>query len=153
MANLPLKMAPVATAFRQAIDDVATAAGPHLDLASTKAAASALSEAASRLDAMARPSDSTRTAAMNGLLVRLTHRLNSALYTRAGRFDQDPAASVPVLPLLARARELPGLSKDSDFYGFLQTELLRGRNTVEAALRESTQEITRFLAVKGDSTQ
>jgi len=83
---------------------------------------------------------------MNELLVRVTHRLNSRLYTRAGRFDQDPAASVPILPLLARARELPTLAKDSDAYGFLETELLRGRNAVEATLREATREIDVFLA-------
>jgi len=152
-ASLPLRIAPIATAFRHAIDDIASAAGSHFDLTSTKASAAALFESASRLDAMARPSDAQRNAAMNAFLVRLTHRLNSTLYTRAGRFDQDPAASVPILPLLARARELPTLAQNSDTYGFLETELLRGRNAVETALRESTHEITRFLAAKGDATQ
>jgi len=80
------------------------------------------------------------------VVVRLTHRLNSVLYTKAGRFDQDPAAQVPILPLLARARELPKLAPASDAYGFLETELLRGRNAVETALREATDEIDRFLA-------
>ncbi len=151
--HLPLRIAPIAAAFRQAIDEIAAAAGSQFDLASTKAAAIALHDAATRLDATTRPSDAQRSAAMNAFLVRLTHRLNSRLYTRAGRFDQDPAASVPILPLLARARELPALAKDSDTYGFLETELLRGRNAVEATLRESTQEIARFMAGGGAGTQ
>jgi hypothetical protein len=75
----------------------------------------------------------------------VTHRLNSALYTRAGRFDQDPAAPVPILPLLARVRELADLSLESDQYGFLETELIRGRNEVESCLREARREIEAFL--------
>lgn len=59
---------------------------------------------------------------------------------------QDPAGNVPILPLLARARELPQLPKDSDTYGFLETELLRGRNAVDATLREATSDINAFLA-------
>jgi N-acetylated-alpha-linked acidic dipeptidase len=144
--NLPLKLAPIATSFQKALDELAGATGPALDLKATQGAAAALSQAASRLDASMPPADKTGAAAWNELLVRLTHRLNSRLYTRAGRFDQDPAANVPILPLLARARELPRLSKDSDAYGFLETELLRGRNAVEATLRETTRDIDAFLA-------
>ena len=53
---------------------------------------------------------------------------------------------MPILPLLARARELPKLPKDSDTYGFLETELLRGRNAVDATLTETTRDIDAFLA-------
>jgi N-acetylated-alpha-linked acidic dipeptidase len=146
VTNLPLKIAPIATSFQKTLDDLAVAAGPALDLKTTQGAASELLQAASRLDASTRSTDRTVVSAMNELLVRLTHRLNSRLYTRAGRFDQDPAANVPILPLLARASELPKLAKDSDAYGFLETELLRGRNAVEATLREATREIDVFLA-------
>lgn len=146
VTNLPLKLAPIATSFQKTLDELAAAAGPALDLKVTQGAAAALLQAASRLDASTRPSDKTSAAAMNELLVRLTHRLNSRLYTRAGRFDQDPAGNVPILPLLARARELPQLPKDSDTYGFLETELLRGRNAVDATLREATSDINAFLA-------
>jgi hypothetical protein len=147
LPNLPLKIAPIATSFQKALDDVATAAGSSFDLKTTQQAAAALLQAASRLDAARRPADARSSAAANQLLVRLTHRLNSRLYTKAGRFDQDPAASVPVLPLVARARELPKLSKDADAYGFLETELLRGRNAIEATLTEATREIDAYLAV------
>jgi hypothetical protein len=146
VSNLPLKLAPIATSFQKALDELAAAAGPAFDLKTTQQAAAALYQAASRLDTSMRPADKTGAAAMNELLVRLTHRLNSRLYTRAGRFDQDPAGNVPILPLLARARELPRLSRDSDTYGFLETELLRGRNAVDATLRETTRDIDTYLA-------
>ncbi len=144
-ANLPLKIAPVATSFERALEEIATAAGGTFDLKSTRAAAAALSQSAARLDASPRPADARGQALRNQLLVRLTHRLNSRLYTRTGRFDQDPAGNVPILPLLARARELPKLDKNSDQYGFLETELLRGRNAVAATLTEAAAEIDAHL--------
>lgn len=144
--NLPLKISPIATSLQAAVNEIATAGGRAFDLKSTQQAVAALLKAAHRLDAMPRRANARSAAAMNGLLVRVTHRLNSRLYTHTGRFDQDPAANVPVLPLLARARELPALDTNSDAYGFLETELLRGRNAVEATLVEATKEIEAFLA-------
>jgi hypothetical protein len=144
--NLPLKISPIATSFQAAVDEIATAAGTSFDLRPAQQAVAALLQAAKRLDAMPRPTTAASAGAMNNLLVRLTHRLNSRLYTRTGRFDQDRAAGVPVLPLLARAREMPALAKDSDAYGFLETELLRGRNAVEATLAEATRDIEAFFA-------
>jgi N-acetylated-alpha-linked acidic dipeptidase len=142
---LPLRIAPIAASYVRALDELAKAGGSTFDLTSTSAAAQKLAEAAERLDGSPRPTDPAAIASFNRLLVRVTHRLNSTLYTKAGRFDQDPAASVPMLPLLARVKELPGLPKDSDTYGFLETELFRGRNAVEASLREATEEITGYL--------
>jgi hypothetical protein len=83
------------------------------------------------------------------MLVRLTHRLNSALYTKAGRFDQDPAASTPILPLLSGVRELGTMDRQSDAYGFLETELIRGRNAVEATLSDAIDELA---AAKGKTS-
>lgn len=146
-ANLPLKIAPVASSFQRALDEIATAAGASIDLKSTQAAAASLLQSATRLDASPRPPDARGQALRNQLLVRLTHRLNSRLYTKAGRFDQDPAGNVPILPLLARARELPKLEKNSDQYGFLETELLRGRNAIVATLSEARSDIDAHLLV------
>jgi hypothetical protein len=146
LANLPLRIAPIATAFQQALAEIGTAAGETFDLQSATRAASALLASAMKLDAAPRPSEARSRASLNHLLVHVTHQLNSRLYTRAGRFDQDPAGNVPMLPLLARARELKTLSKDTDTYGFLETELLRGRNAVESTLVEATREIDNYLA-------
>jgi hypothetical protein len=146
LPNLPLRITPIVTSFQKAIEEIASAAGGTVDLQSTGRAAATLLASATRLDGAARPTDARGRTTLNQLLVRVTHQLNSRLYTRTGRFDQDPAANVPILPLLARARELKTLSKDSDAYGFLETELLRGRNAVESTLGEATREIDTYLA-------
>jgi Zn-dependent M28 family amino/carboxypeptidase len=146
MRVLPHKLAPIATSYVSAIDELAKVAGTTFDFTSTRATAQKLVDVAARFDAAPRPTSPSMIASFNRLVVRLTHRLNSTLYTKAGRFDQDPAASMPVFPLLARAGELPVLLKDSDTYGFLETELFRGRNAVEATLREATEDITSYLA-------
>jgi hypothetical protein len=67
------------------------------------------------------------------------------LYTKAGRFDQDPAADLPILPLLARAKDLATLPLDGDEFGFLETELIRGRNQVDAVLRETAADLDGYL--------
>jgi Zn-dependent M28 family amino/carboxypeptidase len=144
--TLPHRIRPIADAYGRAIDDLVRAAGSALDLSSTRKAAADLGAVAARLDVMPVPSAAAARASRDRLLVRLTHRLNSRLYSRAGRFDQDPAAAVPILPLLARARELPAHPPDSDAFGFLETELVRGRNAVEATLQEATEEIEHFLS-------
>jgi Zn-dependent M28 family amino/carboxypeptidase len=143
---LPHRIAPIAAAYARAIDELASTAGARFDLASTRTAAAALTAAAGKLDAVPHPSRPEAAAALNALLVRVTHRLNSALYTRAGRFDQDPVSSLAILPLVARVRELATLDPGSDTFGYLETELVRGRNVVEAALRDSTEEIQAYLA-------
>ena len=144
--SLPHKIAPLASAYGAALDELSKAAGAAFDLSSTRKAAEELLQVALRLDAAALSANATEaSASRNALVVRLTHRLNAMLYTRAGRFEQDPAVSLKVLPLLARAAELPSLPLDSDARGFLETELVRGRNAVEATLREASREARRFL--------
>src|SRR5439155_22378608 len=121
--------------------DLSNAAGAAFDLTPVHEAAVALEAAATRFDAQPQPASSDAVAARNRLLVRVTHALNSRLYTAAGRFRQDPAAAMPILPLLARAGELAKLPKSSDAFGFLEAELIRGRNAVDATLRQATEDL------------
>ncbi len=146
MTVLPHRLAPVAASYVAALKNLAAAAGERFDLSRTVAMAAALEGAARRLDEAPRPTGEERVAAFNRLVVALTHRLNSTLYTKAGRFDQDPAAEMPIMPLLAGAKDLAALPPESDEYGFLETELIRGRNAVEATLREATAHIDRYLS-------
>jgi len=138
---LPLRIAPIAQSYVKAIDELSNAAGPAFDLSTTRRAAEALTAAASRFDAQPKPSTPPAITERNRLLVRVTHALNSRLYTEAGRFRQDPAAVMPTLPLLASAADLAALAKDSDAFGFLEADLIRGRNAVEAPLREMTEKL------------
>ena len=146
MKTLPHVLEPIAASFVAVLKDLAASAGQTFDLASVTSAATALDDAAAKFDRAPRPTDEARAEAFNRIVVRLTHALNSTLYTKAGRFDQDPAAALPVLPLLARVKDLATLPRESNEFGFLETELIRGRNQVEAALRDATDAITAFLA-------
>jgi len=141
---LPLTIAPIARSYVRALETIASAAGASFDLTTTRKAAAALETAADRFDAESAtvaPNDAAR-AARNRLLVQVTHRLNSTLYTATGPFRQDPAAYEPILPLLARAAQLPTMNSSSDAYGFLEAELIRGRNQVEATLTDALAAIT-----------
>jgi N-acetylated-alpha-linked acidic dipeptidase len=141
---LPHRLEPIAAAYVVALKDLA--AGAPFDLASTLALATALDDAAARFDRAARPEADDQIADFNALVVRLTHDLNATLYTKAGRFDQDPAAELPVLPLLARVKDLAGLAHESDAFGFLETEMIRGRNRVESTLRGAAESIEAYLS-------
>jgi len=140
MPTLPHLIEPIAASYVAALKDLFSSSGNAFDLRSTLALATELDVAAARFDRAPR----SDAAAFNTLVVRLTHELNSTLYTKAGRFDQDPAAALPVLPLLARAKDLATLPKNSDESGFLETELTRGRNAVEDTLRRALEEIANY---------
>jgi hypothetical protein len=145
---LPHRLAPIAAAYAAALKELAGAATGLFDLSTTVKAATALQDAADRFDRAPRPDNPAGIDTFNRLVVRLTHQLNSALYSRTGRFDQDPAAEEAVLPLLARIKDLPSLPREGDEFGFLGTRLLRGRNTVEFTLRDATDAIAAYLSTK-----
>ncbi len=146
MRVLPHRLAPIAAAYVAVLKDLSAAAGSTFDLAPTMKLATALEEAAGRFDRAVRPTSPAGVAEFNRLVVRLTHELNSTLYTKSGRFNQDPAAELPVLPLLARVKDLAALPHDGDTFGFLETEMLRGRNQVESRLRDATEAIGSYLS-------
>lgn len=143
---VPLRIEPVVASYLRAIDELAAAGAGRFDLGPARAAAVRLRELALQLDAAPVPHDEAAQAACDRLLISLTHRLNSTLYTRAGRFDQDPAAELPILPLLAPVRELARTPPDTDEAGFLETALVRGRNAVVATLDEAAATIEQALA-------
>jgi Zn-dependent M28 family amino/carboxypeptidase len=142
---LPLRLGPIVNSYAAALAELREAAASTFDLVSTQKAVSDLAVRAVAFDQAPVPTTPAERRERDRVLVRLTHRLNATLYTRAGRFDQDPAVSLAILPLLARARELPSHPRDSDSFGFLETELGRGRNAVESTLRDATHELERYL--------
>ncbi len=145
MPVLPHRLQPIAAAFVAAVTDLSASTGLAFDLTSTLKLAVGLEDAAARFDRATKPASEIGIGRFNELVVRLTHQLNSTLYTRSGRFEQDPAAELPVLPLLARARDLATLARDGDDFGFLETEMIRGRNNVESTLRDATEAINAYL--------
>jgi N-acetylated-alpha-linked acidic dipeptidase len=141
---LPHLLAPIAASYIAALRDLGATAGSVFDLASTLKLALAFEQGAEQFDRAPKPTADSAIAARNALVVRLTHELNSALYTKSGRFDQDPAAALPVLPSLARAKDLSALPREADEFGFLETELIRGRNRIESVLRDAIDAIDHY---------
>lgn len=76
---------------------------------------------------------------LNSKMKALSRILIPLTYTRAGRFDHDPAWDIPYLPGLQGVRELVNLDPSSDGYMFLLTELVRSRNAVQFALGQALQ--------------
>jgi hypothetical protein len=102
------------------------------DLAASKAATEELQVALRRLAASSAPA-----AAQNAVLQELSRLLVPINYTREPRFRHDPAYTVPPLPTLAVAAELPDLPEALRRPG--QTELMRGQNRYVAAIRSATR--------------
>lgn len=157
LANLPVlpyRMAPIAQSYVSALSDLHAAAKPHADLWPLVDRADRLLARAGVLDEHSREfaeragrgakrADQVRE--LNRLLLALSHSLNATLYTEAGRFDQDPAAPLPILPGLDRARQLAKLDPASDDYGFLLTRIIRERNRVADTLDDALILVDRYL--------
>jgi hypothetical protein len=102
------------------------------DLSAARAATEGLQGALMRLSKSKSPAE-----ARNGALQGLSRILVPINYTREPRFRHDPAFTVPPLPTLAVAAELPGMSEEVRRFG--QVELMRGQNRYVAALRSATR--------------
>lgn len=76
---------------------------------------------------------------VNGRLMRASRLLTSTLYTYKGRYDQDPAYGIPVLPALREAERLSTLDPESDEARFLKTKLVREMNMVGDRLKEAIE--------------
>jgi len=101
------------------------------DLGAARTATLALKQALARL-AQSKAPAARKNAAIKGLS-RILVPIN---YTREPRFRHDPAFTVPPLPTLAIAAELPALSPELRRFG--EVELTRGQNRYVAALRAAT---------------
>jgi N-acetylated-alpha-linked acidic dipeptidase len=82
--------------------------------------------------------------ARNRALQELSRILVPINYTREPRFRHDPAFTVPPLPTLAVAAELPELSQELRRHGLV--ELMRGQNRFVAAMRAAIKLVEGALA-------
>jgi N-acetylated-alpha-linked acidic dipeptidase len=87
----------------------------------------------SRLDAVRSVAEAR---SINDSLLRIGRSLVSVLYSKEGRFRQDPALDAPLLPALAEVIA----AKDVAPEGVLRTESMRARNRVDSALRDTIEE-------------
>jgi len=73
---------------------------------------------------------------INEALVRLTHVLTSTQYTYSGYYDQDPAYSMGLIPLLQPVLRLENLSEDDFSSGLVRTRVIRNINCFNDKLDE-----------------
>ncbi|HEX3723694.1 MAG TPA: M28 family peptidase [Nitrolancea sp.] len=132
---IPYRFTPSAQDFIDQLTTLQNAAGEHLDLSSTLAAANRYHEAAEKLTAS--PIDDTAT--LNEGLKQISRVVNPVLFTVNGPYDMDPALQMGTLPGLAQIGQLLTLDASSSDYRFLRTKLVRQKNRIEDALEQATK--------------
>jgi N-acetylated-alpha-linked acidic dipeptidase len=133
-ANLPVHPLD----FRRTLDQIQAVLdereprlGGAVDLAPVRRQLTAARRALDRLHEAAAPLRTVEEAApVNRALLRAGRALVPVLYSREGRYRQDPALDVPALPDLAAVAEARGTVPE----GVLRTEAMRARNRLEGAL-------------------
>ncbi|WP_439577990.1 M28 family peptidase [Elioraea sp.] len=135
-AVLPSDWRETVREFAETVARYEAASQGMADLSPSKAAVAALAEA---LDLFHAGVADGRVAAerANEVIQGLARILVPLNFTREPRFRHDPAYTVPPLPSIAVAEELPKHSPQTR--GFAETQLLRGQNRLVAALRAATR--------------
>jgi len=126
---LPFDWTATCDEFLGTIAKYEAAAGGMADLSAARAATEALKTALTRLR-------TEPPAQQNTALMQLARVLVPINYTREPRFRHDPAYTVPPLPTLAVAAELPAFT-DPHRRNSAKVELTRGQNRFVAALDQA----------------
>jgi hypothetical protein len=132
----PLDFRATVDELERALRELEPTLAAYADLAPALAAAAECRAALEELYARAATADTVEAARpVNDALLRIGRLLVRALWTQEERYRQDPALRAPPLPGLAAAAEAIGTVPD----GVLRTEVVRGRNRVEGALRDAAE--------------
>ena len=135
--------------FEETLAKYQEAAGNNFDFADARLAIDELSAAlrdfgdfTNDIAVTAAGSEPVRRA--NAAIRRLARLLVPVNYTRGPQFFHDPAESIPALPDLSVALQLP--ETDAVDVGFVKTHLTRGQNRLVAALRDARSELQAAMA-------
>jgi hypothetical protein len=128
---LPFDWAATCDEFLATIAEYQAASKGLADLSACATATQALKQSLAGLE-QATP------AARNAVLMELSRVLVPINYTRAARFRHDPAYTVPKLPTLAVAAELPEFPTDH-LRRVAGVDLMRGQNRYLAAIEQATR--------------
>jgi hypothetical protein len=137
-AILPFDWSTTCDEFLATIDSYEAASNSLADLSAARTATAALK---SDLAALVHAAPAQRNAA----LMELARILVPINYTRAPRFRHDPAYTVPKLPTLAVAAELPDFP-DDHMRRVAQVDLMRGQNRYLAAIAQARRIVAAALA-------
>jgi len=145
----PFDFARTLRGFEETLAKYQEAAGNSFDFANSRLAIDELSAALRDFDEFARDiaiasagSEPVRRA--NAAIRRLARLLVPVNFTRGPEFFHDPAESIPALPDLSVALQLPDAEPGT--VGFVLTHLTRGQNRLVAALRDARRTIQAAMA-------
>jgi hypothetical protein len=140
----PFDFARTLRGFSATLDRYEAAAGESFDFSAARDAIRDLETALRDFDEVTSDlagepvaSDPVRRA--NATLRRLARLLVPVNFTRGPAFFHDPAESIPPLPDLSVALQIPTTAPDE--LGFVTTHLTRGQNRLVAALRDARREV------------
>jgi hypothetical protein len=131
---LPCDWRKTVAEFRETIAAYEKASNGLADLAAASAAARALGKSLAAFYRAVK-TGKIKAGRANAVIAGLARILVPINFTRETRFRHDPAYTVPRLPTIQVAEELPRLSQE--LRGFAQTQLMRGQNRLVAALRSA----------------
>jgi len=139
---LPLDFRATVKELSDAAVGYATAAGNHFDLTPVTKALGDLQE---KVIAFHEAVDSKKITARvaNDTMRDLSRALVPLNYARRGPYQQDPAVTLPPLPLLSIAGDLD--IYDDETRGFALATLLRGRNAALDAIDKAAQAVDKAL--------
>jgi hypothetical protein len=140
---LPFDFRDTVRELAAAVEGYVKAAGKRLDLTPVSRS---LSELAVKIDAFHRSVAEKKIAprAANEAMRELSRALVPLNYARGGPYEQDPAVTLPPVPLLSIAADLDVYDKDT--IGFALATLLRGRNAALDAIDRANAAVTRAMA-------
>jgi hypothetical protein len=140
----PFDFAKTLRGFEETLAKYQEAAGSHFDFGDTRLAIDELSAALREFadftsDIASEPVSNELVKRANDAIRRLARILVPVNYTRGPGFFHDPAESIPALPDLSVALQLPESKPDE--IGFVTTHLTRGQNRLVAALRDARRTV------------
>jgi hypothetical protein len=140
---LPFDFRPAIREICVAVDGYASAAGKRLDLGLV---VTALDELAGKIGTFQKSVADRKIASRpaNEAMRELSRVLVPLNFARGGPYEQDPAVTLPPVPLLSMAADLDVY--DDQGIGFALATLLRGRNAVLDAIERADAAVTRAMA-------
>jgi hypothetical protein len=143
---LPLDYTASALDIKTNLEALNQAANGKFDLSAAITEAGRLQALCSRMGLLASGASGSQVRAINACLKDLGRALIPPTYVTGSKFAHDPALDVPFLSKLQGARKLGGLDAGSNEARFLVVDLVRARNEVLYALRQTTVRVEALLA-------
>jgi len=139
---LPFDFHATVKELAKAVDGYVKAAGGRLDLSPVSRS---LDELAGKIETFQKSVDQGKIAprVANETMRELSRALVPLNYARGGPYEQDPAVTLPPVPLLSIAGDLDAYDKDT--VGFALATLLRGRNAALDAIDRADAAVTRAM--------